>query len=243
MCLLERLDMGKKAFNSEIAEIVSVAALRDPIRRALYEFVAARGESVNRDMAAAGVKLARHVAKFHLDKLEEEGLLEVEYRRPSGKQGPGAGRPTKYYRRASREITVSLPKRHYDLAGRLLAKAITVSQEIAIPISSALEKSAQSFGQIMAEEVKVKLDNHPSKANVVSAVTEVLSEHGYEPRSENNRILLANCPFHMLAQEYTALICGINHDLIDALIKELPTSLKVHLDPAPGRCCVTLSEL
>jgi len=231
--------MGSKAFQ---AEITSLAALGDPIRRGLYEFVAAQDEPVSRDMAASGVEIARHVAKFHLDKLEEEGLLEAEYRRPSGRQGPGAGRPTKYYRRSLREISVSLPERHYDLAGRVLAQAITVSQENAIPIALALEKSANNFGQLMAQEVKDKLESRSNKKRVISAVTEVLADHGYEPRKEEGRLLLANCPFHSLAQEYTALICGINHDLMSALISELPPSFKVNLEPAPGRCCVTLSE-
>lgn len=231
--------MGSKAFQ---AEITSLAALGDPIRRGLYEFVVAHDGPVNRDMAAAGVDIARHVAKFHLDKLEEEGLLEVEYRRPSGRSGPGAGRPTKYYRRTSREISVSLPERHYDLAGRVLAQAIIAFQEKAIPIALALETSANNFGQLMAQEVKSKLDKHSSKTKVKAAITEVLAEHGYEPRKEEGRLLLANCPFHSLAQEYTALICGINHNLMNALINELPPSFKADLEPVPGRCCVTLNE-
>lgn len=231
--------MGNEAFQ---AEITSLAALGDPIRRRLYEFVVAHDGPVNRDMAAAGVDIARHIAKFHLDKLEEEGLLEAEYRRPSGRSGPGAGRPTKYYRRTSREISVSLPERHYDLAGRVLAQAITLSQEKSIPIALALETSANNVGQHMAQEVKSKLDNHSSKTKVLAAITEVLANHGYEPRKEEGRLLLANCPFHSLAQEYTALICGINHNLMNALINELPSSFKADLEPAPGRCCVTLNE-
>lgn len=231
--------MGSKAFQ---AEITSLAALGDPIRRRLYEFVVAHDGSVNRDVAAAGVDIARHVAKFHLDRLEEEGLLEAEYRRPSGRSGPGAGRPTKYYRRTSREISVSLPERHYDLAGRVLAQAITVSQEKAIPVALALEMSANDFGQLMAREVKSKLDKGSNKTKVKAAITEVLADHGYEPRKEDGRLLLANCPFHSLAQEYTALICGINHNLMNALINELPPSFKADLEPAPGRCCVTLNE-
>jgi len=232
--------MASDAFHSEIA---SVAALGDPIRRRLYEFVVDQGEPVSRDMAAAGVEIARHVAKFHLNKLEEEGLLESEYRRPTGKTGPGAGRPTKFYRRSSREISVSLPERHYDLAARVLAQAITSSQTEGISIAIALEKSAVSFGQLMALDVQSKLDESPGKTKVTDAISEVLNEHGYEPRREDGRLVLANCPFHSLAKEYTALICGINHNLMNALISELPPSFKADLDPSPGRCCVTLNVI
>lgn len=224
-------------------EIASVAALGDPIRRRLYEFVVQQGESVSRDMAAAGVEIARHVAKFHLDKLEEEGLLETEYRRPSGKKGPGAGRPTKYYRRSSREISVSLPERHYDLAARVLAQAITMSQKSNTPIALALEKAAITFGQLMAQEVHTKLQGGTDKVDVANAISKVLDDHGYEPRMEEECLVLANCPFHSLATEYTALICGINHNLMSALINDLPRSYKADLAPAPGRCCVTLNEI
>lgn len=232
--------MAGKALTSEIA---SVAALGDPIRRRLYEFVVDQAEPVSRDMAASGVEIARHVAKFHLDKLEEEGLLEAEYRRPTGKTGPGAGRPTKYYRRSSREISVSLPERHYDLAARILAQAITASQTGDLSVTAAMEKSAVSFGRLMAQKVQSKLEGGSGKTKVANAISEVLGDHGYEPRKEEGRLVLANCPFHSLAQEYTALICGINHDLMNALVKELPPSFKADLDPAPGRCCVTLNEI
>lgn len=232
--------MAGKTLTSEIA---SVATLGDPIRRRLYEFVVAQGDPVSRDMAALGVEIARHVAKFHLDKLEEEGLLETEYRRPSGKKGPGAGRPTKYYRRSSREISVSLPQRQYDLAARVLAEAITTSQTSGISIALALEQSATNFGQFMAQEVASKLVHGSSKSEVATAISEVLDDHGYEPRQEEGRLVLANCPFHSLAKEYTALICGINHNLMNALINELPPSFNADLEPAPGRCCVTLNEI
>lgn len=232
--------MAGKALTSEIE---SVAALGDPIRRRLYEYVVAQGDLVSRDMAASGVEIARHVAKFHLDKLEEEGLLETEYRRPSGKKGPGAGRPTKYYRRSSREISVSLPQREYDLAARVLAEAITASQTSGISIALALEKSANNFGQFMAQEVASKLVHGSSKSEVANAISEVLDDHGYEPRQEEGRLVLANCPFHSLAKEYTALICGINHNLMNSLIKELPSFYNADLEPAPGRCCITLNEI
>src|SRR3954447_11249276 len=105
------------------AQVIGIAALAEPIRRALYRFVVAQPGPVNRDEAAAGSGVARHVAKFHLDKLVEDGLLEVTYARPAGRGGPGAGRPAKLYRRSPLELAVSLPPREYELAGRLLARA------------------------------------------------------------------------------------------------------------------------
>jgi predicted ArsR family transcriptional regulator len=67
------------------AQVTGIAALGEPIRRALYRYVVAQAAPVNRDQAAEGAGVARHVAKFHLDKLVEDGLLDVTYARPTGR--------------------------------------------------------------------------------------------------------------------------------------------------------------
>jgi predicted ArsR family transcriptional regulator len=105
--------------------VAGVAALDQPLRRALYALLRDRGGWVGRDEAAAATGAPRSVVAFHLDKLAEAGLAEVRYERPPGRGGPGAGRPAKRYRRAAAETAVSLPERHYELAGALLADAVT----------------------------------------------------------------------------------------------------------------------
>src|SRR4029079_17932770 len=97
------------------SDIRAVALLDEPVRRQLYDLVAARQQAVSRDEAARGAGISRALAAFHLDRLVEAGLLAVEYRRLSGRTGPGAGRPAKLYRRAPGEISVSVPDRHYEL--------------------------------------------------------------------------------------------------------------------------------
>src|SRR5215212_12188907 len=104
--------------------LTAVAALGDPLRRRLYRFVGAQDHPVSRDEVAEGGGVSRSAAAFHLDRLVDEGLLETEYRRLSGRRGPGAGRPAKLYRRAARQFDVTLPERHYDLPGRILAGAV-----------------------------------------------------------------------------------------------------------------------
>lgn len=224
------------------AQVASIAALGEPIRRALYRYVAAQDGPVGREQAAAGVGVAPHVAKFHLDKLEAEGLLDVEHSRPPGRSGPGAGRPAKLYRRASRDIAVSLPDRRYDLAGRVMAEAITTAARQGIPVTDALRDAARATGRGLGERARSTAGGQPSRADVAHAVSEVLADNGYEPRVTADGVALANCPFHSLAQCYTGLVCGMNLDLIDGLLDVLgPAGLCARLDPAPGRCCVTVS--
>jgi predicted transcriptional regulator len=100
--------------NDDLAvRVASIAALADPIRRDLYSYVTAQPAPVSRDRASDALGIARHTAKFHLDKLAEEGLLDIEFKRLSERRGPGAGRPTKLYRRSSRQLSVTLPERRY----------------------------------------------------------------------------------------------------------------------------------
>jgi predicted ArsR family transcriptional regulator len=216
------------------ADVAGIAALSEPVRRTLYRYVVTQDRPVSRDDAAAGVGVPHHVAKFNLDKLVADGLLDVEYRRPPGRTGPGAGRPAKLYRRAARDIAVSLPERHYDLAGEVLAEAITMATRNDVPVSEALHTVARQTGNRMGETAGPGAD--PGQA-----VAEVLARQGYEPRRAADGIVLANCPFHSLAQQHTDLVCGMNLDIIDGLLDRIGHDGRTaRLEPSAGRCCVTI---
>src|SRR5215217_4530619 len=134
--------------------VAGVASLAEPQRRALYRFVVAQVGAVSKDQAAQALGVARSVAGFHLDRLVADGLLTTEFRRLTGRQGPGAGRPAKLYRRAKGELSVSLPARHYDLAARLLAAAVDQATRTATPVDEALERVAVDRGRVLGEQAR-----------------------------------------------------------------------------------------
>ena len=109
---------------SDLDPIQVAAVLAEPTRRGLYDTVVARREAIGRDEAAAALGISRELAAFHLDRLVDAGLLRTEYRRLTGRTGPGAGRPAKLYRRAGGGIEFSLPQRHYERAAELMATAL-----------------------------------------------------------------------------------------------------------------------
>ena len=74
---------------SRTEQIAAVAAIGDPQRRALFEFVSRSVNPVSREDAARALGVPRSTAAFHLDRLVDEGVLETEFRRLSGKTGPG----------------------------------------------------------------------------------------------------------------------------------------------------------
>ncbi|GLZ32372.1 ArsR family transcriptional regulator [Lentzea sp. NBRC 105346] len=202
--------------------IAAVAALDEPTRRRLYDFVVAQPVAVGRDEAAQAVGVPRPTAAFHLDKLAEEGLLEVVFERRTGKSGPGAGRPAKLYKRSANELRVSLPERRYDLVAQLLAAAVEEGGALA---RAALERKAMEQGTQLAP----KDDD---------AVLAVLAEHGYEPTRDGDGYVLRNCPFHALAQEHRALICGANLNLLQGVLCK--SRFIPRLAPQEGYCCVRL---
>ena len=216
------------------AQVGRVGALAEPARRDLYLYVVGRPEPVSRDQAAADVGVARHTAKFHLDKLVAEGLLSTEFRRLSGRSGPGAGRPTKLYRRADRQIAVTLPERHYDLAGQILAAAVEAAGRSGVPVVEAVQEAAAVAGRRLGSACGTPVRS-------LDDVARVLAGQGYEPRIEGSAVVLANCPFHALARDHTALVCDMNLQLLGALLDVLG-GIDVHarLEPAPQRCCVVV---
>jgi predicted ArsR family transcriptional regulator len=221
--------------------IAGVASLAEPQRRALYRFVVEKGDAVSKDEAAAALGVARSVAAFHLERLVADGLLTTEFRRLTGRQGPGAGRPAKLYRRAEREVSVSLPARQYDLAAGLLAAAVKQATETGTPVGETLTRVATERGRELGERAVEHAGKRASRRALLDAAMTVLDEQGYEPRATDNEVVLANCPFHALVDEQRDLVCGMNLDLLCGMAAAVGDDvLAARLAPSEGNCCVRL---
>ena len=206
-------------------DIDAIAVLQDPVRRRLYEYVAARDGAVSRSEAAEAAGVQRTLAAFHLDKLVAAGLLATESRRLGGQSGPGAGRPAKLYRRSGAELQFSVPPRDYRTAADLLAEVAEVAR-----LDTALQSAARREGRAAARPVE-DLD----------AAAEVLASRGYEPCPDGAVLRLANCPFHVLSQRHPGLVCGMNLALLEGLLDGAP-GLRARMDPRPGLCCVVVED-
>jgi predicted ArsR family transcriptional regulator len=212
------------------ARVAAVAALAEPTRRRVYDHVARQPAPVDRDQVAAAVGLPRTTAAFHLDRLARCGLLDVSFARRSGRTGPGAGRPSKLYRRAAAAVEVSVPERHYDLAGELLAGALDEADGSGERPSAVLARRARAHGAELGAGVAGR-----------DGVLGLLEEQGYEPRTEGSAVVLGNCPFHALAKAHTQLVCGMNLSLLGGVLDAAPDAgLDAELCPTEGLCCVRL---
>jgi predicted ArsR family transcriptional regulator len=221
--------------------VAGIAALADPIRRDLYLYVSAQPAPVSRDQASDALGIARHTAKFHLDKLADEGLLDTDFKRLSERRGPGAGRPTKLYKRSTRQLSVTLPERRYDLAAQLLASAIDTAIADGSTVTDAVNAVAANRGRTIGDQARANAGARPSRERLVTSTCLALTEYGYEPHCVGGRIVLCNCPFDTLAREHTQLVCGMNLAMLAAVTDRVSNpELVARLEPAPDRCCVVL---
>jgi predicted ArsR family transcriptional regulator len=230
--------MDRPSIDDRLDEL---APLAEPIRRALYLHVAARPEATGRDAAAEAVGIGRALAAFHLDRLVEAGLLVADYRRLSGRSGPGAGRPAKVYRRADRDVEVSLPERRDDIVARLFATALEADRDGTAPGGVALERAARAYGRTMGREAKRRAGPRPTRPRRLESASAVLADQGFEPIAEGSSIALGNCPFDRVARDHRDLVCGMNRSLMEGVVSGLgSTGIAARFDPQPGRCCVVL---
>lgn len=199
-------------------DVAAVAALDEPTRRLLYAHVARRPEPVSRDEVAAALRIPRATVAFHLDKLVAENLLTVTFGRRTERAGPGAGRPAKLYRRSDRQVAVSVPERHYELAAHLMAGAL----ETGTPLTACARAAGAEL------------------ASPGGDVRELLERHGFEPYADGRDVALRNCPFHQLARAHPDLVCGMTLGLLSGMIDGGRADLTARPDPRPGHCCVRL---
>lgn len=229
-------------------DIDAIAALQDPVRRRLYEYVVEQGREVGRNEAAEAAGVARTLAAHHLDKLTDVGLLDSGSRRLTGRTGPGAGRPAKVYSPARAERSVSLPARDYRTAAELLAEAAEQAG-----LDTRLFETARRRGEADRGSAAPCADVHEAM--------DVLAARGYAPHlespdagdgegaTEGDRegdgagprvVRMRNCPFHVVAERFPPLVCGMNLALLEGLIGDGP--VRARMDARPGECCVVLED-
>lgn len=223
-------------------DLDAVGALSEPTRRAVYEFVAGAGDWVTRDRVAEATGLERGTAVHHLDRLAADGLLETDFRRMSGRRGPGAGRPAKLYRRSSRDFRVSLPPREYEVVGRVLAEVVDRVRRDGADINVALHEAASAEGVRVARDARERPSESPKESDGGEPLLGALAERGYEPVvGEDGTVVLRNCPFHLLVDDHPELVCNMNRCLLSGMLDELGDDhLQAILEPEEGMCCVKL---
>jgi len=231
------------------AAVAAIALLDEPNRRRLYEYVTSRPDAVGRDEAAAAIGLGRELAAFHLDRLARAGLLQTEFRRIGTRRGPGAGRPSKLYRRSERELSVSVPGRDYRGAAEVFAEALdrlaADGSRQAAREQKVVQAIAHDRGREAGKEARRAAGPRPGRRRLRASLTDALADSSYQPvvDAKANQIRLQNCPYHALSATHRELTCGMNLAWGEGVLEGLgATGLEAELAPEPGYCCVVFRE-
>jgi predicted ArsR family transcriptional regulator len=123
---------------------------------------------------------------------------------------------------------VSVPPRRYDLVGELLAAAVAESIDTGAAVQDGLDRTAYQTGR--------------TTGAAAGTLLTALEDAGYQPHGDepDGPLTLRNCPFHRLARQFTALVCGANLHLLRGAADGADATHIAILDPSPGRCCVRL---
>jgi predicted ArsR family transcriptional regulator len=211
-----------------------VELLAEPTRRRVLETVRGHDGPVTREAVADEAGIAERLAAFHLDRLAQAGLLDVDYARPAGRSGPGAGRPAKRYRPAPVQVNLTVPPRRYSLVARILARGMSRSRRDA---ASAARDAAYQEGRQLGEA------SRRPRRPTVRAVCETLASIGYEPHLQprDKKVRLRNCPFHDVVEVNRELVCSLNHRFITGVIDGIGANgCQAQPDGQSPDCCVTV---
>ena len=132
---------------------------------------------------------------------------------------------------------MSLPERHYDLAGELLAAAL-----VEAPSDTGERPRAVLDRRAFARRRGAGGRGRWPAPAAGEALLRRAGGAGFEPRADDGGMALANCPFHVLAREHTELVCGMNLQPARGRARRVAGAGLVApaCEPEPGRCCVRL---
>ncbi len=230
----------------------ALGLLESPVRRAIVDLLANLPEDdAGMSAAQVGERLGLHVttARFHLDQLEEQRLVES-----ASRQG-GVGRPRKVFAIPRRRLppAVDHTESLQELSG-LLAETWQATED-GLPLTP--DQAGWRWSMRQAEREGAAAGATPEQARTpgawlgkVGATVDLLQRWGYMPelRTEDGgrtaELTLVDCPFLPLAAEHTDVVCGIHRGLLRGAMEALgEPDTEVALRPfvAPRTCTARIT--
>jgi predicted ArsR family transcriptional regulator len=205
-------------FSAAVSAVTS--AFGDPTRRDIYLAIRETPAGVTATEVAERFDLHPNVARHHLEKLSAGGYVTVDVHRVDGARA--AGRPSKRYKVAEQDATLTFPPRRDDLLATLLARALDV-----LPPDQAeamAEEVGFDYGKTLAARMAPSEGQRSVKA-ALATVAEALTAHGFSAHAESSgaslTIVSDSCPFGAAAQAYPHVICAVDRGMIRGLMSGL----------------------
>jgi predicted ArsR family transcriptional regulator len=220
-----------------------VLAGRSRVR--VLEYLRGRDEPVTAAEVADHVGLHANTVRLHLDQLADAGLVMSE-REP--RRGPG--RPRLLYSAAA--ARPAPPVEPAEDGYRVLAGVLAGRLE---EISARPADDAVAAGRAWARTLAAAAAPAPSTTGeAAERLIAALDELGFapaRPAGADGPIELHRCPFHQVATQHSAVVCGVHLGLMQGLLDDLQALLDdvaaplhaTRLEPfvAPGLCLAHLA--
>ena len=194
----------------------------DPTRRGVYRHLRGCEAPQSASEVAEVFGLHRTVARAHLEKLGELGLVVTATRRRAG-----GGRPAKIYAVADARLEVMLPPRRYERLARLLLRLIDDALE-----PEAAGVAAAALGRDYGEQTAAELAGdgvRPPVKLAPRAVVDWMDVSGYGAilgagDDGATVIEISNCVYQELAAEHPDLVCVFDRTMLCGMLGAEPSA-------------------
>ena len=195
----------------------------DGTRRGIYRHVLAAEAPLSAAEVAAVFGLHRTVARAHLERMVEVGLLQVGLRRR-----PTGGRPAKVYSASNERVEIAVPARRYEALARLLLRLVADTTPEPRAVKAAVDVGYEHGIDLARSYSGAKTDRlTPHEA------VSWLAKAGYRVKlgdcdGTSATVDVTNCVYQELALEYPDIVCAFDRGMFCGM---LGASLEGHEQP------------
>lgn len=211
------------------------AALADPTRYGIYQaIVEAAGEALTVVQVAGRFNLHPNVARMHLQKLVDVGLVRADTRKSKG-----GGRPARIYRLSNQAADLQFPPRDYRTLAALALQAITSPNQNPI---DALELAGADLGREEGRRGLKRDDLDPKHATldeVLESLRATCMRLGLFPRIERSTnghvdFEIKNCVYRELSAQFPGLVCRLHAAVLRGMLGEYLLGMELEAKPPPS---------
>lgn len=228
--------MAARAGDEVARSTPGATLLHAPLRRAIVDELAGGTEGLTASELAERLGVHVTTIRFHLDRLEEAGIVAGHVVRSGAR-----GRP---HRRFVLRVRVEAP---FEVLASVLASVLSTARSQQITPQEAGVRWALS--RAAENGLRPGADGEDRRAVVVRHVVDLLAEWGYTPETDLPRdelavtVTLRHCPFLELAQAHPDVVCGVHRGLLQGTLRAIGESgARVALEPlvTPDTCIARL---
>jgi predicted ArsR family transcriptional regulator len=200
-------------------------ALGDPTRYGIYRsIVDAAGEPLTVSQIAEEFSLHPNVARMHLQKLVDVGLVVSDTRRSKG-----GGRPARIYMLSTRVANLQFPPRDYQTLANV---ALSVVGRLTDDDPTLLEQAGRELGREEGRQALKREGLDPAYHDLdalLDSLGRTAADLGMYPRMERHddgsvELEVRNCVFREISAVRPDLVCRLHTAMMEGLAQAFMTS-------------------